>query len=95
MKVLAESRLTSQGQISVPAEVRRRLGVVPGESLEWEELDTGEIVVRRAGKMTFEEIGKKFAHLRPVRPVTIREMDAAVGRAVAKDFQRSIGKRPK
>lgn len=44
----AHSRLTAQGQISVPAEVRRRLGLIPGSVLEWEERD-GEYVVRRAG----------------------------------------------
>jgi antitoxin PrlF len=45
---IAESRLTRQGQISVPAEVRRRLGLQPGSVLEWEaEGDT--VIVRRAG----------------------------------------------
>jgi AbrB family looped-hinge helix DNA binding protein len=46
---IAESRLTAQGQISVPAEIRRRLGVGPGSVIEWD--DDGErIVVRRAGR---------------------------------------------
>jgi len=34
--VLAESKLTAQGQISVPAEVRRKLGLGPGSVLEWD-----------------------------------------------------------
>jgi antitoxin PrlF len=52
---LAQSKLTSQGQISVPAEVRRKLGVGPGSVLEWnEEGDT--IVVRRAGRYTSQDI---------------------------------------
>jgi len=38
---LARSRLTAQGQISVPAEIRRKLGVGPGSVLEWHE--EGEI----------------------------------------------------
>jgi antitoxin PrlF len=41
------SKLTSQGQVSVPAAVRRLLGLAPGESLEWVEED-GRVVVRRA-----------------------------------------------
>ena len=49
---IAHSKLTAQGQISVPAEVRKRLGVGPGSSLEWDE-QGGQIVVRRAGKYTF------------------------------------------
>jgi len=41
------SKLTSQGQVSVPAAVRRKLGLRPGGTLEWVEED-GRIVVRRA-----------------------------------------------
>lgn len=54
---LAKSKLTSQGQISVPVEVREKLGVGPGSVLEWEEQD-GQLVVRRAGRYTSEEINQ-------------------------------------
>jgi len=50
-----QSKVTAQGQISVPAEVRRQLGVGPGSVLVWEWRD-GEFVVRRAGKSTSAEI---------------------------------------
>ncbi|HEX6272831.1 MAG TPA: AbrB/MazE/SpoVT family DNA-binding domain-containing protein [Polyangiaceae bacterium] len=46
---LAQSRLTAQGQISVPAEVRRRLGIGPGSVIEWQQ-EGREIVVRKAAK---------------------------------------------
>lgn len=45
--IQAQSKLTSQGQVSVPAAVRRQLGLGPGATLEWVEED-GRIVVRRA-----------------------------------------------
>jgi len=48
---IAQSRLTAQGQISVPAEVRRKLGIGPGSTLEWHE-DGDKIVVRRVGRFT-------------------------------------------
>jgi AbrB family looped-hinge helix DNA binding protein len=48
---VAKSRLTAQGQISVPAEVRKRLGVGPGSVLEWDELD-GRVIVRKAARNT-------------------------------------------
>ena len=41
-----ESKITSKGQVSLPAAVRRKLNVAPGSRLEWVERD-GEIVVRR------------------------------------------------
>ena len=34
---LAHSKVTAQGQVSVPAKVRQRLGVGPGSVLEWDE----------------------------------------------------------
>ncbi|HXK28355.1 MAG TPA: AbrB/MazE/SpoVT family DNA-binding domain-containing protein, partial [Candidatus Binatia bacterium] len=42
---LAHSKLTAQGQISVPAEIRKKLGVGPGSVLEWDEKDD-EVIVR-------------------------------------------------
>ncbi|MGE0360116.1 MAG: AbrB/MazE/SpoVT family DNA-binding domain-containing protein [Vicinamibacterales bacterium] len=52
---LAHSRLTAQGQVSVPARVRKKLGVGPGSVLEWEE-ENGQIVVRRAGRFSSVEV---------------------------------------
>lgn len=52
---IAQSKVTAQGQISVPAEVRRKLGIGPGSVLEWDE-SGGQVVVRRAGRFTSEEI---------------------------------------
>ncbi len=52
---IATSRVTSQGQISIPLEVRRRLGVTPGTTIQWEaEGDT--VVVRRIGKHSFADV---------------------------------------
>jgi antitoxin PrlF len=51
----SQSKLTAQGQISVPAEIRRKLGVGPGSILEWE--DEGDrVIVRRAGRYSSEDI---------------------------------------
>ena len=52
---IASSKLTAQGQISVPAEIRRKLGLGPGSVMEWEE-DGDRVVVRRAGMHTSEEL---------------------------------------
>jgi antitoxin PrlF len=52
---IAQSRLTAQGQISVPAAVRRKLGVGPGSTLEWHE-EGEKIVVRRVGRFTSADL---------------------------------------
>jgi len=52
---IAQSKVTAQGQISVPAEVRKKLGIGPGSVLEWYEQD-GAVVVRRAGRFTSSDV---------------------------------------
>jgi AbrB family looped-hinge helix DNA binding protein len=74
--VVAHSKVTAQGQISVPAEVRRRLGIGPGSILEWEEED-GRIVVRRAGRYTSEDVHRALFEETP-EPRTLEELKAGV-----------------
>jgi AbrB family looped-hinge helix DNA binding protein len=52
---IPQSKVTAQGQISVPAEVRKKLGIGPGSVLEWHEQD-GSVVVRRAGRFSSSEV---------------------------------------
>ena len=52
---IAQSKVTAQGQISVPAEVRKKLGVGPGSVLEWDE-QNDQVVVRRAGRYTSQDV---------------------------------------
>ena len=68
---LASSKLTAQGQISVPAEVRRKLGLAPGSVLQWEE-QGDQIVVRRAGRYSSEDL---HAALFPKKPPPARSLE--------------------
>jgi AbrB family looped-hinge helix DNA binding protein len=77
---LAHSKLTAQGQISVPATVRRKLGVGPGSVQEWEAED-GRIVVRRAGRFTSEEVHRTLFARTPKRR-TLRELKEGLRRNV-------------
>jgi len=52
---IAQSKLTAQSQISVPAAVRRKLGIGPGSTLEWQE-EGDKIVVRRVGRFTSADL---------------------------------------
>jgi antitoxin PrlF len=83
---IASSKLTAQGQISVPAEVRRKLGLAPGSVLEWEE-DGERVLVRRAGAHSSEEIHTAlFPHGAPRK--SLGELKAGLRRAVAKRHAR-------
>ena len=75
---LPQSKVTAQGQISVPAEIRRKLGIGPGAVLEWEE-DGERVFVRRAGRYTFEDIQRAVFPRRP-KPRKLDELKQAIGR---------------
>ena len=75
---LAHSKLTAQGQISVPASVWRRLGVGPGLVLEWE-AEGGQVVVRRAGRFSSEDIHRVLFAKAPGKR-TLRELKEGLRR---------------
>jgi AbrB family looped-hinge helix DNA binding protein len=74
---LAYSKLTAQGQISVPAKVRRKLGVGPGSVIEWDE--KGEaIVVRRSGRYTSEDIRRALFPKGPPKHRSLAELKEGI-----------------
>jgi antitoxin PrlF len=83
---VAHSKVTAQGQISVPAAVRRKLGVGPGSVLEWDDAD-GQIVVRRAGRRSSEDMHRAlFAKASKTR--TTDEMTNGIRRLMRKRHAR-------
>jgi antitoxin PrlF len=84
---LAHSKLTAQGQISVPADVRKKLGIGPGSVIEWDE-DGDNIVVRRRGKFSSEDIHRVLFPHGPPKRVSIKDMKEAIGRGIAEHYAR-------
>ena len=78
---LAHSKVTVQGQISVPAGVRKKLGIGPGSILEWDE-EGGEIVVRRSVRFTSEDIHRAVFPDQAPPSHTADEMKEGVRRRV-------------
>jgi AbrB family looped-hinge helix DNA binding protein len=83
---LAHSKVTAQGQISVPSEVRRKLGIGPGSVLEWDE-DGEAIVVRRAGRYTSEDVHRALFPRRP-EPRKLEEIAEGARRYVRERYAR-------
>jgi bifunctional DNA-binding transcriptional regulator/antitoxin component of YhaV-PrlF toxin-antitoxin module len=52
---LARSRITAQGQVSVPAAVMRKFGFGPGDFIDWEARE-GQLVVRRVGRFSLGDV---------------------------------------
>ena len=73
---IAHSRLTAQGQISVPARVRRKLGIGPGSVLEWDD-DGEQIVVRRSGRYTSEDVHRSLFPSAP-KPKSLADLKDGV-----------------
>jgi AbrB family looped-hinge helix DNA binding protein len=84
---IAHSRVTAQGQISVPVNVRRKLGIGPGSVLEWEE-DGNKIVVRRAGRFSSEDIHQALFGARTLEKRRADELKDGIRRYVRKRYAR-------
>jgi len=84
---IAHSKLTAQGQISVPLNVRRKLGVGPGSTLEWKE-EGGKIIVRRAGRFTSEDIHRALFTV-PPESHSVEELKEGIRRSVRRRHARA------
>jgi AbrB family looped-hinge helix DNA binding protein len=83
---IARSKLTAQGQISVPAEVRRRLGIGPGSVLEWD-ADGENIIVRRLARYSSEAIHRELFPSKP-RSRTLAELKRGLRQYVGRRHAR-------
>ena len=72
---MPSARLTSKGQITIPAEVRARLGVRLGDRIDFVEVYRGrfEIIPITCSVQALKGIIPK-----PKRPVSIEEMNGAI-----------------
>ena len=72
---MTRATLTSKGQITIPKEVRERLGVETGDRLEFVEQERGVYKVVAATK---DVRHLKGLVAKPRRPVSVEEMKAAI-----------------
>ena len=82
-----QSKITSQGQISVPAHVRKTLGLISGSALEWIETE-GSFTVKRAKKRSSLEIHKAIFGNKPPQQYSLDELKAGVGEAIKQKYAR-------
>jgi AbrB family looped-hinge helix DNA binding protein len=82
---MAEAKMTSKGQITVPKDVRLKLGLKPGDRIRF--------LIEADGRVRFMPAKRDISDLlgilpKPTRALSIEEMDEAIGRAVAEKFAR-------
>ena len=84
---IARSRVTTQGQISVPSEVRKKLGAGPGSVLEWDERND-EIIIRRAGRYLPADIHAAVFADRVPESKTTKELKGGIRQLMRKRYTR-------
>ena len=52
---LAQSRITAQGQVSIPVSVMRLFGLAPGEVITWDTLE-GHLIIEKAGHYALADV---------------------------------------
>jgi antitoxin PrlF len=88
--------ITSKGQITIPAEIRKKLRLKAGDKISFFEDEPGKytLVPKTGSIMDMAGILKRLGYSRPGPAPTIEEMNEAVLDAVAADYLRSIGESP-
>jgi AbrB family looped-hinge helix DNA binding protein len=84
---IPRSQLTSQGQISVPAEIRRKLGLAPGSVIEWA-IERGQVIVRPAGRFTSADVHSAIFPAGLPPKVPIEDMKASIAKHVRRRHRR-------
>jgi AbrB family looped-hinge helix DNA binding protein len=74
---MATAAVTSKGQITIPAEVRKKLGIKPGDRIRFVEGANGEFVFKpkTASIMDLKGIARY-----PGKPMTIEEMNETIAK---------------
>ena len=84
---IARSKITAQGQISIPTDVRQKLGVGPGSVLEWDE-EGGNVIVRRAARFTSQDIHRALFPEGAPKPHTLEEMKEGIAQHIRQRYAR-------
>lgn len=74
---MTTATLTSKGQVTIPADVRRDLNVDAGDRIEFIQIEPGRYEVVAATR-SVRELKGMFG--KPKRSVSIEEMNAAIAR---------------
>ncbi|HEX7185207.1 MAG TPA: AbrB/MazE/SpoVT family DNA-binding domain-containing protein [Thermoanaerobaculia bacterium] len=83
---MAASTLTSKGQITIPKEVRDRLGVQEGDRIVFQFDEQDRLILRPETRDPLGNLVGLLRHRAKDRPVTVEEMNEAVRAKAAEKF---------
>lgn len=78
---MTTATLTSKGQITIPVEVRQRMGLDSGDRIEFVELASGGFAIQPS----IDDVRSLKGLLRkPAQPISVEDMNAAIRARAAK-----------
>ena len=84
---MPSATLTSKGQITIPLEVRNRLQLKAGDRIEFQIRSEGEVLLT-SKRIPFEQL-RGILRTPGQKPVSVREMDRGIERAIRAKFKRA------
>lgn len=88
---MPSATVTSKGQVTIPSQVRKALGLKPGTRIDFFQNEDGRFVLYPKTGSIRELEGCLAAHL---PSMTVEEMDKAIGEAVTESYLESVGGAP-
>jgi len=85
-----EAKVTGQGQVTIPREVRECMKLRSGAKVEFTIEKDGRVVVGAKQSSILDLVG---ILPKPKRTVTLEEMDAAIRRGAVNRYLRAVGKK--
>jgi AbrB family looped-hinge helix DNA binding protein len=79
MPYKSSATVTSKGQVTVPVDIRQRLGLKAGDRLDFHLTDSGKLTVVATKRRSILESRDDLPRLTLGRPLTQRDIDGAIG----------------
>ncbi|MGI9028124.1 MAG: AbrB/MazE/SpoVT family DNA-binding domain-containing protein [Candidatus Saccharimonadales bacterium] len=79
-----QTTMTSKGQVTIPADIRKKLGLKPGQSIQFEFRGNEAIVKAQTWQADLEKIQRKMQiHLKKqgIKPLSSKKLDEAINKA--------------
>jgi antitoxin PrlF len=95
MPCKSSATVTSKGQVTVPADIRERLGLKAGDRLDFHLTDSGKLTVVATKRRSILESRDDLPRLTLGRPLAQRDIDDAIGDEMVAQEMRIRGQRPR
>ncbi len=89
MSYKADATLTSKGQVTVPAGIRERLAIKPGDQLRFDLAESGQLTVTPLRKRSIFDQLDDLRLPSIGRPTTRTDIDSAIEQEIAERYARA------